>query len=65
MNSSLDALVKNLSGTNDKYLLQEYSGKVLDLVKAKGSYPYKYIDSSKKFYVIDCLIDMGFTVLSR
>ena len=39
MNSSLDALVKNLSDNNFKYLVifQEFSGDLLKLVKQKRS----------------------------
>ena len=33
MNSSLDALVKNLSEIDFKYLSQEFSGDLLELVK--------------------------------
>ena len=49
MNSSLDALVKNLSEIDFKYLSQEFSGDLLELVKQKGVYPYEYMDSFKKF----------------
>ena len=35
MNSSLDALVKNLSDNYFKYLSQEFSGDLLKLVKQK------------------------------
>ena len=41
-NSSLDALVKNLSEMDFKYLLQEFNGDLLELVKQKGVYPYEY-----------------------
>ena len=41
MNSSLDALVKNLSDNDFKYLSQEFSGDFLELVKQKGVYPYE------------------------
>ena len=36
MNSSLDALVKNLSDNDFKYSSQEFSGDLLELVKQKG-----------------------------
>ena len=49
MNSSLDALVKNLSDNNFKYLSEEFSGDLLELVKQKDLHPFKYIDSFKKF----------------
>ena len=45
MNSGFDALVKNLSDNNFKYLSQEFSGDLLELVKQKGVYPYEYMDS--------------------
>ena len=49
MNSSLDALVKNLTDNGFKYLFQEFSGELLELVKQKGVYPNELIDSFKKF----------------
>ena len=49
MNSSLDSLVKNLSDNDFKYLSEEFSGELLELVKEKGVYPYEYKDSFKKF----------------
>ena len=48
MNSSLDALVKNLSDSDFKYLSEEFSGEFLKLVKQKGVYPYEYMDSFEK-----------------
>ena len=48
MNSSLDALVKNLSDNDFKYLSQEFTGTLLELVK-KGAYAYDYANSLKKF----------------
>ena len=45
INSSLDALAKNLSEMDFKYLLQEFSGEQLKLVKQKRMYPYEYIGS--------------------
>ena len=50
MNSSLDALVKNLSDNDCKYLSQEFSGNFLKLGKQKGVYPYDYMDSFEKFF---------------
>ena len=41
MNSSLDALVKNLSNNGFKYLSQEFSGDLSELQKKKGVYPDK------------------------
>ena len=49
MNFSLDVLVKNLSNNDFKYLSQEFSSNLLELVKQKGVYPYEYMDSFKKF----------------
>ena len=40
MSSILDALVKNLSDNDFKYLSEKFSGKFLRLVKQKGVYPY-------------------------
>ena len=45
----LDAVVKNLTDNNFKYLSQEFSGDLLELVKQKGVYPYEYMDSFEKF----------------
>ena len=50
MNSSLDVLVKNVSEMDFKYLSQEFSGDLLELVKQKGVYPYEYMDSFEKFF---------------
>ena len=49
MNSSLDALVKNLTDNDSKNLPQEFNGEQLNLVKQKGVYPYEYMESFKKF----------------
>ena len=49
MSSSLDSLVKNLSGNDFKYLPEEFSGEFLELLKQKGVYPYEYRNSFKKF----------------
>ena len=48
MNSSLDNLVENLSDNDFKYLLLEFSGDLLELVRQKGVYPYEYMYSFKK-----------------
>ena len=50
MNSSLDEFVKNLSDNDFKYLSQEFGGELLELVKKKGVYPYKYMNSFKRFF---------------
>ena len=49
MNSSLDSLVRNLSDNDFKYLSEEFSGRLLELVKKKGVYPYEYMDNFKRF----------------
>ena len=56
MNSTLDALVKNLLEMNFNYLLQKFSGDLLELVSEKGLYPYEYMDSFKKFLMKKYLI---------
>ena len=48
LSSSLDSLVKNLSKDGFKYLSQEFDNNVLDLVKQKRFYPYKYISNFEK-----------------
>ena len=42
MNSSLDALVKNLSDDDFKHLLQEFSGELLESVKEKDGSLWSY-----------------------
>ena len=49
LNSSLDKLVKNLSDKDFKYLIEEFGSKNLEVLKQKGTYPYEYIDSFKRF----------------
>ena len=58
MDSSLDELSKNLSEMDLKYLSQEFSGKLLKLVKQKGLYLYEYMNSFKRFFD-DKLINRG------
>ena len=48
LRSSLDSLDKNLSNDDFKYLSQEFDNNVLDLVKQKGFYPYKYMSDLRK-----------------
>ena len=48
INSGLDALVKNLTDNDFKYLSQEFNGEQSNLVKQKGVYPYEYMNSFKK-----------------
>ena len=49
MNSGLDSLVKSLSYNDFKYLLLEFSGERLKLLKQNGVYPCEYMDSFKNF----------------
>ena len=49
MNSSLDKLVKNLSNNDFKYLTEEFGSENLEHLKQKGTYPYEYMDSFKRF----------------
>ena len=44
LSSSLYSFVKNLSKDNFKYLSQEFDSNVLDLVKLKWFYSYKYMN---------------------
>ena len=48
MNCGLDSLVTNLSDNDFKCLSEEFSGEFLRLVKQKGVYPYKCMNSFKK-----------------
>ena len=43
INSSLYKLVKNLSGEDFKYLVEEFGSENLELIKQKGDYPYEYM----------------------
>ena len=43
INSSLNKLVKNLSGEDFKYLVEEFGFENLELLKQKGVYPYEYM----------------------
>ena len=49
MSSSLDKLVKNLSGEDFKYLVEEFGSENLELLKQKGDCPYEYINSIERF----------------
>ena len=49
MNSSLDKLVKNMSDEDFKYLVEEFGSENLELLKQKGDYPYKYMNSFERF----------------
>ena len=39
MNSSMEKLLKNLSGNDFKYLAEEFGSKNLELLKQKDTYP--------------------------
>ena len=49
MNSSLEKLVKNLSGNDFKYLTDKFSSKGLELLNQKRAYPDGYMCSFKRF----------------
>ena len=49
MKSSLDSLVKNLMSEDFKFLSEECSGELLELVKEKGVYSYEYMNSFRRF----------------
>ena len=49
MNSSLEKLVKNLTGDDFEYLTEEFDSKNLELLKQKGAYPYECMKSFKSF----------------
>ena len=63
MNSSLNKLVKNLSDNDFKYLSQEFSGDLLQLVKQKGLYPDEYMESFEKFSEDELSDNLNFLVL--
>ena len=49
MNCSLDKLVKNLVDKDLKYLIKGFSCESLELLKQKDAYPYKYMNTFKRF----------------
>ena len=63
MSSSLEKLVKNLSGSHFKYLVQEFDSKNLELLKQEGNYPCEYMNSFKRFSEKNYLIKSVFTDL--
>ena len=63
MNSSLEKLVKNLSGDDFKYLTKEFGCKDSELLKQKYAYSYEYMDSIKKIKKKNYLIKNVFTAL--
>ena len=48
-NYRVDKLVKNLSDEDLKYLAEEFGSENLELLKQKGDYPYKYMNSFERF----------------
>ena len=52
MNSSLEKLVKNLTGNDFKYLTKEFGSKNLELLKQKDAYRYEYLDSFEKMKIL-------------
>ena len=46
VNSSLDVSVKNSSDNDFNHLSQQFGDIVLNLLKQKGVYPFKYVNSS-------------------
>ena len=55
LNSSSESLEIFFGKNSSKYLIQEFDGELLDLVKQKGFYPYEYMNGFKKFRL--CSID--------
>ena len=51
-----------MSDSDFKYLSKGFSGGQLKLVKQKGLYPYKHIDSLESFLKINYLISVNFIV---
>ena len=49
-NSSVNKILKNMTDNDLKRLSQEFKSDLLELVKEKGVYPYKYIDSFVNFF---------------
>ena len=49
MSSSFDKVIKNLPDEDFKYLIEEFGCENLELLKQKGTYPYEYMNSFKKF----------------
>ena len=49
MNFILDKIVKNLSDEDFKYLGEGFGSENLEILKQKGTYPYEYVNSFKRF----------------
>ena len=59
INSTLEALVRNLSDNDSKYLSQEFGCDLLKLLKQRRVYPDKYVNSFEMLnYLISgiCLV---------
>ena len=65
MNSSLNKLAKNLSDKDFKYLIEEFGSKNLELLKQKGTYPYKYMNSFERFNEKNYLLENIFIALQK
>ena len=52
-----------MSGNDFKYLSQEFSGDLLELVKQKGVFHMNIWRVLKSFLKINCLIDLNFLIL--
>ena len=63
LNSSLDALVNTLSDNDFKYLSQEFSDNLSELVKQKGVYGMNKWTVLKSFSMKKYLIGVNFLVL--
>ena len=63
MNSSLDALVKNLSDNDFKHLSQEFTGEYLKLVKQKECINMNIWTVLNSFLIIHYLKDVNYLVL--
>ena len=59
MNSSLDALVKNLSDNDFKYSSQEFSGDLLEVVTKKWVYPCENMNIFKSFLKTNYLLSVN------
>ena len=63
MNSSLEKLVKHLSGNDFRNVTQEFGSKNLELLKQKDAYPYEYMNGLKDLVKKNYLIKNVFTAL--
>ena len=51
--ASLDDLAGNSEDKDFKHLLSEFPKDELEILKRKDTYPYEWVDSSKKIYIQD------------